>query len=85
MSKIDASVLWGPKVVGKDRLDEHRWAYLLEAPFDMPSELPLIGVRASLDGREFEVRGFVPRMPPRPIKERELIELLVAAARYSAT
>ena len=59
MSKIDASVLWGPKVVGKDRLDEHRWAYVVEATFDMPAELPLIGVKASLDGHEFEIRGFV--------------------------
>ena len=78
MSKIDASVLWGPKVVGKDRLDEHRWAYIVEAPFDMPAEAALIGIRASLDGQEFEIRGFVPRMPATPIKEGELIELLVA-------
>ena len=78
MSKIDASVLWGAKVVGKDRLDEHRWAYVVEAPFDMPAELPLIGIKASLDGQEFEIRGFVRSMPATPIKQGELIELLVA-------
>jgi hypothetical protein len=78
MSKIDASILWAPKVVAKDKLDEHRWAYLVEAPFDMPAEIPLIGMRVSLDGRELEIRGFVARMPAPPIKEGELIELLVA-------
>ena len=81
MSKIDTSVLWGPSAVGKDRLDEHRWAYLVEAPFALPTEAPLIRVKASLDGQEFEIRRFVPRIPPGPIKKCELIELLVAAAR----
>jgi hypothetical protein len=44
----------------------------------MSSEAHLIGVKASLEGHEFEIRGFVPRTPATPIKEGELIELLVA-------
>ena len=80
MSKIDASVLWGPKVLGRDKLDDRRWTYALEAPFDMPCEpTDLIGMKACLDGKEYQIRGFVPRMPPRPIKEGESIELLVLA------
>jgi hypothetical protein len=81
MSKVDSTVLWGPTVIGKDQLDEQRWAYLVEAPFDMAAELPLIGIKASLDGQEFEVRGFVPRMPATPIRQGELIELLVVPVR----
>ena len=78
MTKIDTSVLWGPTVVGKDRLDERRWSYVVEAPFDMLGEGELIGMKVSLDGQEFQIRGFVPRMPASSIKQGELIELLVA-------
>jgi len=80
MTKIDTSVLWGPTVAGKDRLDERRWSYVVEAPFDMLGEGELIGMKVSLDGQEFQIRGFVPRMPASSIKEGELIELLVAPA-----
>ena len=80
MGKIDTSVLWGPKVLGRNRLDEHRWAYGVEAPFDMPSTIPdLIGARVRLDGREFEIRGTVANAPAAPIREGCLIELLVRA------
>jgi hypothetical protein len=82
MSKIDAAVLWGPKVLGRDRLDERRWAYIVEAPFDMLTDpTDLIGMKAYLNGDEVEIRGFVPRMPPRPIKKGDAIELLVLALR----
>ena len=80
MSKIDAAVFWGPKVLGRDKLDERRWAYAVEAPFDMPHDATdLIGIKAYFDGHEVEVRGFVARMPPRPIRKGEPIELLVAS------
>jgi hypothetical protein len=38
-------------------------------------------MKACLNGDEVEIRGFVPRMPPRPIKKGEAIELLVLALR----
>ena len=79
MSKIDAAVLWGPKVLGRDRLDERRWAYVVEAPFDMLRDpTDLIGMKACLNGDAVEIRGFVPRMPPRSIKKGDAIELLVS-------
>ncbi len=85
MSKVDASVLWGPEVIGRDKLDELRWLYAVEAPFDMPADMPdLIGMKVSLDSREFEIRGTVPRMPPTRIKQGELIELLVLQVRKGA-
>jgi hypothetical protein len=78
MSKIDRAVLWGPDVHGRGKLDDRRWAYAVEAPFDMsPDAMELIGVKACLDGREVEIRGFVPSMPPRDIRKGDLIELLV--------
>jgi hypothetical protein len=40
MSDINRSVLWGPKVLGRNKLDERRWAYGVEAPFHMPSDCP---------------------------------------------
>ncbi len=81
MSKIDTSVVWGPKVLARERLDERRWAYVVEAPFDMAAKMPdLIGMKASLDGQRFEIRGFVPRMPSRQIRQGEPIELLVRMA-----
>ncbi len=78
MSKIDRSVLWGPDVRGRGKLGDRRWAYAVEAPFDIsPDSKDLIGMKACLDGKEAEIRGFVPSMPPRDIKKGELIELLV--------
>jgi hypothetical protein len=78
MSKIDTSVVWGPQVLGRGRLDERRWAYLVEAPFDMPSDIPdLIGMKVRLDGSEFEIRGVLPKLPLVPVVKGEPIELLV--------
>jgi hypothetical protein len=58
MSKIDTSIVWAPKVLGRDKLDRNRWAYIVEAPFDLPADVPdLIGKKAFLDGGEFEIRG----------------------------
>ena len=80
MSKIDVSVLWGPRVLGKEKLGNRRWAYVIEAPFDMPAYVPdLIGMRVCLDRNEFEIRGSVSKMPPRHIVAGELIEILVVA------
>ena len=80
MSNSEAAAPFRPIVLGKDRLDECRWAYVLQAPFDMPNEpAALVGVKAQLDGEDCEIRGFVPRMPPRPITTGEPIELLVLA------
>ena len=81
MNKVDLSAVWAPTVLGKDRIDQRRWAYAVAAPFDMPADMPgLVGTKVQLDGSIFEIGGFVPRMPPLPIKEGEAIELLVRAA-----
>jgi hypothetical protein len=78
MSKIETSVLWGAKFLGKEPLDRRRWIYAIEAPFDMPFDIPgLIGTRAILDGDEIEVRGVVPKMPAEPIRRGEAVPLLV--------
>jgi hypothetical protein len=79
MSKMDV-VLWGPKVLGRDKLDGRRWAYAIEAPFDMPANIPdLVGMKVQLEGGEFSIGGIVPKMPPGPIRRGETIELLVVA------
>ena len=78
MSKIDIDVLWGPDAVGRGRLNDLFWAYVVEAPFDMPADIPdLIGRNVSLDGRRFEIRGIVPSVPVAPIRKGDLMELLV--------
>ncbi len=78
LRNVDASIIGGPKVLGRTRLDDRRWIYAVEAPFDMPSDLPdLMGMIVVLDGSPFEVRGCVPNMPPTPIRTGEIIELLV--------
>jgi hypothetical protein len=78
MNKIERPFLWAPRVLARGRIDERRWAYAVEAPFDMSPDMPgLIGMTVDLDGVEFEIRGFVPAMPPVPIKQGEMIELLV--------
>ena len=80
MSKIDLSVLWGPTVLGRNKLDERRWAYGVEAPFDLRGDIPeLIGTRVQLDGRVFEIRGIVSAASTAPIKTGQVIELLVLA------
>jgi hypothetical protein len=81
MNKIYPSAVWAPEVLGKDRIDQCRWAYAVQAPFDMPADMPgLVGAKVQLDGAIFDVRGFVPRMPSSPILQGEAIELLVRSA-----
>ena len=81
MNKFDLSAVWAPTVLGKDKIDSRRWAYAVEAPFDMSADMPgLIGTKVQLDGAIFEIGGFVRRMPPLPIKQGEAIELLVRSA-----
>jgi hypothetical protein len=78
LSKIDIAIVWGPEVVGRMKLDERRWAVGVYAPFDMHWDIPeLMGSKVLLDGRLFEIRGFVPNVPLSAIKEGQLIELLV--------
>jgi hypothetical protein len=75
---VIARVTWGPKVLGRERLDAHRWLIAVEAPFDMSSDITdLIGMRLSLPDGEFAIRGTVPRMPPVRVKPGEPIALLV--------
>jgi len=46
----------------------------------MAADIPdLLGREVLLDGKLFYIRGVVPSAPPSPIKEGQLIELLVAA------
>ena len=81
MSKIDTSVLWGPTVLGREKLDERRWAVAVEAPFDMAATIPdLIGMKVSLDGGEYEIRGILPKIPHDPIRQGEVIEMLVLSS-----
>ena len=65
-------------MLGRTKLDARRWAYALEAPFDMSWDIPeLIGARVLLDGAFFEIRGIVPNIPFARIREGEMVELLV--------
>ena len=65
----------------RDALGHGRWANIVQAPFDMPAAAPdLVGSPISLDGRLFDVRGLVPKLPAAWIAAGELIELLVAEA-----
>ena len=78
MSRMNGSVPWTPKILGRERLDERRWIYAVWAPFEMTSDVPdLIGVIVSVDGCEFEVRGTIPKIPRRLVGKGEVIELLV--------
>lgn len=80
MSKLDTSVVWGPTLLARDKLDARRWAFVVEAPFDMdPAEMEdLIGTTVSVDGVTWMVRGFVPNIPQGRILAGQPIELLVA-------
>ena len=63
----------------RDALGHGRWAYIVQAPFDMPADAPdLVGGPIALDGRLFAVRGLVPKLPAAQIAAGELIELLIA-------
>jgi hypothetical protein len=81
VDRMDAVATWVPRILGKDRLDERRWVLAVEAPFDMPSDIPdLIGIRVQLVDHKYDVRGTIPRMPPFPVKKGEALALLVVDA-----
>ena len=81
MSKLHVSEPWTPRILGRERLDERRWVYAVWAPFEMASDVPdLIGVTMAVDGREFEVRGTIPKIPRRLVGKGEVIELLVVGS-----
>ena len=74
----ESFVVWEPKPHAKDRLDDRRWAYLVDAPFDMPAHIPdLVGACVALDGRIFEVRGALPRIPQTQIRKGDLLGILL--------
>jgi hypothetical protein len=80
VSKIETANLWEPTVLGRSKLDERWWAYLVEAPFDMPAGMPeLLGKRVTLDGEPFGIGGTVPHVPAGEIREGDPIQLLVSA------
>ena len=80
LSKVETSIVWGPDVVGRMKLDERRWAVGVHAPFDMPVGAPdLMGTKVQIDGELFDIRGIVPNVPLSTIKQGQLIELLVVA------
>ena len=78
MSRIDRSILWGPRVLRREALGHRRYACVVEAPFDMFGQAELIGERLVIDGRVAEVRGTVCKLPAGMMFAGELIELLVA-------
>jgi hypothetical protein len=76
---VAVSNVWSPPTFGRTKLDGSRWAWLIEAPFDMdPVATGLLGSTISLGGQDCEIRGLVPRMPVGPISKGQLIEVLVA-------
>jgi hypothetical protein len=78
MNRVAVALHWEPKVLGRTKLDARRWAYALEAPFNMSSDIPeLIGATVMLDGALFEIRGIVPNIPFAQVREGEMVELLV--------
>ena len=78
MSRVAVALHWEPDVIGRLKLDERRWTYAVEAPFDTACDIPeLIGTRVILDKTVFEICGIVPNIPYAPVKAAELIELLV--------
>jgi hypothetical protein len=78
MSSVAVALHWEPKLLGRTKLEARRWAYALEAPFDVSWDIPeLIGATVMLDNELFEIRGIVPNIPFSQIREREMVELLV--------
>lgn len=75
------SNMLSPHILGRARLDDRRWAYLIEAPFDMDERATdLIGALIWHDDRECEVRGIIPSMPAAQIRRGQLMEVLVLAS-----
>ncbi len=81
MSKIDTSVLWGPTLLGRQKLEARRWAFAVGAPFDMqPAQTEsLIGMAVSVDGSTWMIRGVVHNIPQQQIRTGDPIEILVVA------
>ena len=80
MSTISTVDLWEPHVLGRNRLNDVWWAFLVQAPFDMPSDLPeLMGSRVMLDGAPFRIGGSVANVPGRAIGKGDPIQLLVSS------
>jgi hypothetical protein len=69
--------VWAPRILSRGKLDHRRWVYAVEAPFDMPPAMgEVIGMRVAADGRQYEIRGVIPKLPPRGISAGEPIEVL---------
>ena len=80
VSAIDTVNLWEPTVLGRSKLDGRWWAYLVQAPFDMPADAPeLMGNRVILDGEAFAIGGSIPNVPARAIATGDSIQILVSA------
>ena len=78
MNQMGAFLPWVPTALAKGQLDDRRWAYLIEAPYDMPAHLPdLIGTCVDLEGRTYEIRGTLPRIPEGAVRKGELLGILV--------
>ena len=78
MSRVAVALHWEPQVIGRLKLDERRWTYAVEAPFDMAWDIPdLKGTTVILDKTVFEICGIVPNIPYAQVKAGDLIELLV--------
>ena len=81
MTKIDTAIVWGPTLLGRQRLDARRWAFAVEAPFDMHlADIGnLIGRAVSVEGATCIIRGLIPNVPQQQIRTGDPIEILVVA------
>ena len=76
--QVPALPPWTPKVVGRQKLDQHCWILAIEAPCETACNVPnLIGQEAYVEGSAFEIRGTIPNMPPKPVMKGEIIALIV--------
>ena len=76
----DGTTPWAPTVLGRSRLNPRWWAYLVEAPCDMPAGMGhLLGTHVTLDGEAFGIGGTVPNVPATAIRQGDPIQLLVSA------
>ena len=79
MSKIDTTIVWGPTLLGRQKLDARRWAFAVGAPFDLhPSDTgSLIVMAVSVEGATWIIRGLIPNIPQQQIRTGDPIEILV--------
>ena len=66
MSKIDAAIVWGPTLLGRQKFDMH--------PADTGR---LIGMEVSVEGATWIIRGLIPNIPQQQIRSDDPIEILV--------